>query len=171
MGEAGLFDEDARVELVGGEVVKMTPIGNHHLVCVNRLNRLFVVAVGERAIVSIQNPVRLDDHSEPQPDVALLHPRADDQSGPVPCADDAFLVVEVADSSMAWDKDEKAPRYGAAGVPTCWVVDLTFGEVLVFSGPGTTGYRDLHRARRGETLEVEGLPGVSISVDEVLGPT
>ncbi|MDQ6783138.1 MAG: Uma2 family endonuclease [Actinomycetota bacterium] len=169
MGEAGLFDEDARVELVGGEVVKMTPIGNHHLASVNRLNRLFVVAVGERAIVSIQNPVRLDDHSEPQPDVALLHPRADDYAGATPGPGDAFLIVEVADSSLAWDRDEKAPRYGAAGVPMCWVADLNAGEVLVFSGPGPMGYRDLHRAQRGEDLVVKGLSGVAVSVEQVLG--
>lgn len=169
MGEAGLFDEDARVELLDGEVVKMTPIGNHHLACVNRLTRLLVVAVGERAIVSVQNPVRLDDHSEPQPDLALLHPRADDYAGATPTAADAFLIVEVADSSLAWDRDEKAPRYGAAGIPICWVIDLNASEVLVFSGPGPMGYQDLHRAQRGETLQVEGVPGVGVTVDEVLG--
>ncbi|MDQ6838884.1 MAG: Uma2 family endonuclease [Actinomycetota bacterium] len=169
MGDAGLFDEDARVELLDGEVVRMAPIGKLHLACVNRLNRLMVGAVGERAIVSVQNPVRLDDHSEPQPDLTLLHPRADDYAGATPGASDVFLIVEVADSSLAWDRDEKAPRYAAAGVPLCWVVDLIAGEVLVLSGTAPGGYRDAHRAQRGEILDVAGLSGVNVSVDEVLG--
>ncbi len=169
MGEVGIFDEDSRVELLDGEVFTMAPIGNRHLACVNRITRLFVVAVGEQAIVSVQNPIRLDDHSETQPDVALLHPRADNGARLPPGAEDVLVVVEVADSSLAWDRDVKAPRYGAAGVPRCWVVDLTGGEILVLSAPGPSGYHDLHRAQRGETLEVAGLPGVAIVVDEVLG--
>lgn len=170
MGEAGLFGEDARVELLDGEVFKMSPIGSHHLVCVNRLNRLLVMAVGDRAVVSIQNPVQLNDHSEPQPDLALLHPRVDDPAGPGPRADDVFLVAEVADSSVAWDRDEKAPRYAAAGISLCWIVDLAGGQVLVMSSPGASGYRDLHRAGRGETLDVPKVPGLAVRVDDLLGP-
>lgn len=170
MGEAGLFDEDSRLELLDGEVVTMPPIGSRHLACVNRLTRLLVVAVVEQAIVSVQNPVRLDDHSEPQPDLALLHPRLDDDDEATPRADDTFLIVEVADRSLAWDRDRKAPRFAAAGSPACWIVDLTAGEILVFGGPGPTGYRDLHRAARGETLHVPGLPSVVLTVDDVLGP-
>jgi Uma2 family endonuclease len=171
MGHTGLFDEDSRIELLDGELIEMAPIGNRHLVCVNRLTRLLVVAAGARAIVSVQNPVRLDDHSEPQPDMVLLRPDADDPAGPVPSGGDCFLVVEVADSSLTWDRDRKAPRYAAAGIPNCWIVDLVAGEILVQSGPGPSGYRDLHRAQGGETLEVPELPGVNVSVDEVLGST
>lgn len=168
MGEAGLFDEDSRIELLDGELIEMTPIGNRHLVCVNRLTRLLVVGVEDGAIVSVQNPVRLDDRSEPQPDLVLLKPGADDPAGPMPGGGDCFLVVEVADSSLAWDRDRKAPRYAAAGIPSCWIVDLSAGEVLVLSGAGPSGYRDLHHALRGETLDVPGLSGVTIRVDDVL---
>lgn len=80
-----------------------------------------------------------------------------------------FLIVEVADSSLAWDRDEKTPRCGAAGVPACWIVDLVGREILVLSGPGPGGYQDLHRALSGETLEVPALPGVAVAVDEVFG--
>lgn len=169
MGEVGIFNEDSRVELLDGEILTMAPIGNRHLACVNRLTRLLVVAVGDQAIVSVQNPVRLDDHSEPQPDLALFHPRADNGDRLPPGAADVFLIVEVADSSLAWDRDAKAPRYGAAGVPVCWIVDLAVAEILVLSGPGPGGYRDLHRAQSGETLEVPGLPGGVVGVDEILG--
>lgn len=170
MGEAGLFHENPRVELLDGEVIQMSPIGNRHLACVNRLNRLLVVAVGDQAIVSVQNPVRLGDYSEPQPDLTLLLPRADFYAGATPGARDTLLLVEVSDTSLAWDRDKKAPRYAAAGIPTVWIVNLAADEVLVLSGPGAVGYRDLHHAQRGETLEVAGLPGVAVNVDDMLDP-
>lgn len=169
MGEAGLFDEDSRVELLDGEVVWMSPIGSRHASCVNRLNHLLVLAVGTQAIVSVQNPVRLDDWSEPQPDFALLHPQADYYAAATPRPEDTFLLVEVADSSLAWDRDRKAPRYGATGVPAYWVIDLGGDEVLVHGGAGPAGYGDLHHAQRGEMLEVPGRPGVAFSVDDLLG--
>jgi Uma2 family endonuclease len=127
-----------RRALLDGEVVVMAPIGNRHLVCVNRLTRLLVVGVGERAIVSVHNPVRLDDRSELQPDVVLLRRGADDPTGPVPSGGDSLLVVEVADSSLAWDRDGKAPRYAAAAIPACWIVDLPAGEILVLSWMAST---------------------------------
>ncbi|MGH9057008.1 MAG: Uma2 family endonuclease [Acidimicrobiales bacterium] len=169
MGEAGLFDEDARVELLDGEVYQMAAIGNAHLACVNRLTRLLVAAAGDRAIVSVQNPIRLDNHSEPQPDLVLLQPRPDDYATATPTARDAFLVIEVADSSLEWDRDRKAPRYAQAEAPACWIVDLNTGEILVLTGPTSEGFQDLHRARRGEVLAVPGLTGAQIVVDQVLG--
>lgn len=170
MGEAGLFDEDSRVELVDGEVVQMAAVGNRHLGTVNHLTRFLVEAAGDRAVVSVQNPVRLDDRSEPQPDVALLHPRADSYFSATPRPADVFLLVEVADSSLAWDRDGKAPRYGAAGIPACWIVDMVNEMILVLSGPGPHGFSDLHQARRGEHLAVPGLPDVTIRVDDLLHP-
>lgn len=170
MGEAGLFNEDSRVELIDGEVYKMAAIGHPHLGCVNRLNRVLGRAVEDRAVLSIQNPVRLDDYSEPEPDVVLLHPRADFYSGATPTGADVFVLIEVSDSSLRFDVDSKAPRYAAAGVPACWMVDLSGDEILVMTGPGPKGFATIHHARRGETLVVEGLPGVEFSVDELLGP-
>jgi len=170
MGEAGLFRENPRVELLDGEVIQMSPIGNRHLACVNRLTRLLVNAVGDQAIVSVQNPVRLDDYSEPQPDVVLLLPRRDFYSSATPGAKDTVLLVEVSDTSLSWDRDRKAPRYAAAGIPTVWIVNLAAGAVLVRSGPAPDGYSDLRRAERGEILDVPGLPGVRVDVDHMLDP-
>lgn len=158
------------MELIDGEAYeKMTP-GPPHLGCVNRLTRLLVPAVGRRALVSVQNPVRLDDYSEPEPDVALLHPRADDYSGATPTGNDVYLLIEVSDSSLRFDVDFKSQRYAKAGVPALWVIDLTGDEILVMTGPGPMGFATAHHARRGETLAVDDLPGAGFSVDELLGP-
>ena len=116
MAEAGILGEDSRVELIRGRIVDMAAIGSAHMVAVNRLNRLLMAAIGDRGVVSVQNPVRLDDVSEPQPDVAVLRPGADDIGAPIPRASDVLLLIEVADSSLHEDRDEKAALYAAGGV-------------------------------------------------------
>lgn len=148
----------------------MTPIGSRHAVCVNRLNRLLMVAAGDRAVVQIQSPVELDERSEPQPDVALLHPPIDRYLAHHALPPDIFLLVEVPDTTLAFDRDTKAPAYGRAGVAETWVVDLEHEAVLVLRQPGPDGYDERHRARRGDRLEVQALPGVVVAVDDVLGP-
>ena len=168
MGRAGLFDEDARVELLDGEVTEMAPIGDRHALCVTRVARLFQVTGGERAVVSVQNPVVLDDRSEPQPDLALLRPPLERYSAH-PRPDDVLVVVEVADTTLAHDRDRKAPLYARSGIAETWIVDLAAEEILVLRGPSPGGYRDSHRAARGETLQPQELPGLVVSVDDVLG--
>jgi Uma2 family endonuclease len=121
MGEAGLFGEDARLELLDGEVIEMSPIGSRHGGCVNRLNRLLVIRLGERAVVAPQNPVVLSEISEPQPDIAILAPRDDMYSSSHATPDDILLLVEVADGSLAFDKTRKAPYYAVNGVAETWV--------------------------------------------------
>ncbi|MGH9065165.1 MAG: Uma2 family endonuclease [Acidimicrobiales bacterium] len=170
LGEVGLFGEDSRAELLDGEVVDMSPIGALHALCVKRLIRMFSMLVGEAAIISAQDPVVLDDRSEPQPDLALLRPPLERYAAAHPGPEDIFLVVEVADTSLVWDRDHKAPLYGRAGVGECWVVDLSTGEVLVLGRPSPDGYLTSRRARRGERLDVPGLPGTMVAVDDVLGP-
>ena len=170
MGELGLFDEDARVELLDGDIIDMTPIGSRHAGTVNRLNRLLVTAVGARAVVAPQNPVSLDKRSEPQPDVALLAPRADDYSLAHAEPAEVLLLVEVSDSSLTYDRDRKAPYYARAGIPECWIVDLNASEVLVLRSPAPAGYQDIGRCRPGDRLTVDALDGVAIDVTELFDP-
>src|SRR5436190_23663271 len=106
MGDVGILDENDRVELIRGEIVAKMTIGNPHIACVNRLTRLLVRALGDRAIVSVRNPIRLAD-SEPEPDVVLLAPRADDYSTDKAGPADALLVIEVADTSLDYDREGK----------------------------------------------------------------
>ena len=169
MGEAGIFTEDDRVELIDGEVVQMTPIGSPHAGCVNRLARLFFEAVGRRAVVATQNPVALGPHSEPQPDLALLRPRADEYAGAHPSPADVLLLVEVAETTVTYDRNVKIPLYARAGGPEVWLVDLTGAGVEVYRRPVQDQYADVQRAVRGQRLRCEGFPDRDVTVPAVLG--
>ena len=170
MGEAGLFGDDARVELLDGEVIEMAPIGSAHSGCVIALTNFLVEAIGRRALISAQGPVRLDDRSEPQPDLAILAPRDDAYRGSRATPEEILLLIEVADNSLLFDRGQKASYYAASGVRETWVVDLEGEEVLVMRSPGSDGYREVRSLRRGDRLEIEALPGITLEVDDVLGP-
>lgn len=170
MVEAGLFPEDAHIELVEGELLEMTPIGRRHAGVVNRLTRAFARAVADgRVLLSVQNPIRIDEHNEPQPDVALLLPRADDYATSTPTPREVLLLVEVADTTADYDRDWKARLYARASVVEYWVVDLRAEEVVVWRNPGgASGYQLRHVARRGEDLSPEQVAGVVVSVSDLL---
>jgi Uma2 family endonuclease len=170
MGELGLFGESARVELLDGDIIDMTPIGSLHAGMVNRLTRLLVSAVEDQAVVAPQNPVFLDKHSEPQPDLALLAPRSDDYTLAHAEPSEILLLIEVSDSSLVYDRDRKAPYYAQAGVRECWILDLTASEVLVLRSPARQGYQLIERRRAGDRLTIEALNGVAIDVADVFGP-
>jgi Uma2 family endonuclease len=170
MGEAGILQEDDRVELIDGEIVEMTPIGSRHAACVKRLVHLFAGALGDRAVVSVQDPIAIPPESETQPDVALLRPRADFYAGGHPQAADVWLVVEVADASLPVDRGVKLPLYARAGLREAWLVDLAGEVVEVFRRPGAGGYADVQRRARGDRLGCEAFPDVVLTVDDVLGP-
>jgi Uma2 family endonuclease len=114
MGEAGILHEDDRVELIEGEIVEMAAIGTRHFSCVNRLNRLLVMSVGDEAVISVQNPVRLNEHTELQPDLAVI--RARDYRESLPEPDDVLLLIEVSDTTLAYDRGVKLPLYAKAGI-------------------------------------------------------
>lgn len=124
MAEAGILTADDRVELIEGEVLEMSPIGSRHAACVKRLNTLLNRQVGHTVIVSVQDPIYIDDFSEPQPDIALLRPRADFYAEEHPTSSDVLLVVEMADTSVELDRSKKLPLYARAGVPEAVIVVL-----------------------------------------------
>ena len=169
MAEAGILGEDDRVELIDGQVVAMTPIGPGHGSCVNRLTALFAPLAGRTATLSVQNPLVLAEHQEPQPDVALLRYRADGYQGEHPRAFDVLLVIEVAETSVESDRQTKIPRYAQAGIPEVWLVDLPGDAVERYREPGAEGYADIRTAKRGETLTPVRLPSVVLKVDDILG--
>jgi Uma2 family endonuclease len=141
MGEAGVFAPEARLELIEGEIVEMAPIGSPHAGAVKALNRLFVQRAGDRAVVSVQDPVILSDRSVPQPDLALLKPRADGYSDSHPRAAEVLLAVEVADTTLAFDLGTKVPLYARCGIPELWVVDVNERVIRVYRDPSVSGYR------------------------------
>jgi len=168
IGEAGIFDEDDRVELLAGIIVQMTPIGSRHAACVDRLNHLLSRELGEHFLVRIQGPVRLDDYSEPQPDVAVLKARADFYSGAHPTGKDVVLVIEVGDSSVDSDRSEKIPLYAQSGIPEVWIVDLVASRVDVHRAPTNAGYREHETVANDGTLRPRGLAPLELRVNQII---
>ncbi len=168
MGEAGVFEGNERVELIEGELVEMAPIGDRHAGTAIELNELLIAAARGRAVVAVGNPVRLSRYNEPQPDFALLRLRADRYRGSTPTAADILLLVEVADSSLRYDRTVKLPLYARHGVPEVWIVDLEGGTVEVCREPAADGYAVVSRAGVGEGLEPALLPGLRIVVAEII---
>jgi Uma2 family endonuclease len=169
MGEAGVFDPECRVELVNGEIFEMSPIDPWHSGVVNRLNHRFVTALGDRAVVHVQNPVGLDSRSEPQPDIMLLRPRDDFYGTAHPGPEHAFLLVEVASTSLRHDRRRKLPLYARAGVPEVWIVNRQADAVEVFRGPSIKGYKEHETRRRGEQLAPLAFPDLRLPVSDILG--
>ncbi len=144
MGEAGILHEDDRVELIEGDIVDMTPIGSWHAGAVAHLGRLLDRAVGDCAIVWVQNPVILNNLSEPEPDLALLLPRRDFYKPAHPRPEDVLLIVEVADSSLRYDREVKVPLYARHGIPEVWLVDVESKALAVYRLPDGDSYREVY---------------------------
>lgn len=147
----------------------LLPAGSLHAGTVNALNRFLMRAVGNRGIVSIQNPIRLDNHSEPEPDVSVLRPRANDYRAAIPNPRDVLLVIEVAASSLRYDRAVKVPLYASHGIPEFWIVDVAGRGIEVHRKPEGDRYADVTRVGVGDMLEPSLLPEPYVSVAAVLG--
>ncbi len=169
MADAGIFNEDDRVELIDGEILEMAPIGTWHLGCVNGATAVFTALFRGRTVVSVQNTLELDDFTEPQPDLVLLRWRDDAYRAKRPKAEDTLLVLEVADTTLKFDIEVKVPRYARAGVGEVWVEDLQAERLLVFRGPSSAGYRDSSVFLPRDTINVAAFPGTPIRVRDLLG--
>jgi len=169
MNIPGILTEDDRVELINGEIVEMSPIGRLHSGRVNRLTSLFTKLLGDLVVVAIQNPIVLNNLSEPQPDVALLKPRTDFYESVLPQVSDIFLLVEVSDTTLVYDRDVKIPLYATHGVPEVWLVNVAEQVVVVYSQPGTDGYREVNIYQRGENLCLTAFPTINLPVNQILG--
>ena len=145
MGETGILGPELRTELIDGEIIEMPPIGHPHAGTVKLLANLLKEAVGTVAVLAVQDPVWLNDHSEPLPDIALLRPRPDYYRNGHPGPMDVLLLVEVADSSLRYDREVKIPRYARAGIPEVWLVDLAGSQLSIYRRPGANGYADVSR--------------------------
>jgi Uma2 family endonuclease len=168
MGEAGIFGEDDRVELIDGQILEMTPIGVAHASCVNRLTELFAPVAGSRATLSVQNPVILTEHEEPQPDVMLLRYRVDGYATRHPGPADVLLLVEVADRSLTRDREEKLPSYATTGIAEMWLVNLPGGGIEVCREPHDGRYTAVRTVRRGDTITPLAFPDLALRVDAIL---
>ncbi|MBA3474042.1 MAG: Uma2 family endonuclease [Rubrobacter sp.] len=166
MGEAGVFPEDDRVELIDGEVVEMSLIGWRHARCVGRLTMALARLAGDRYVVGVQNPLTISEYGEPWPDLAL---HEEPPPGRLPAPEDVLLVVEVSDTTLACDKDVKLPRYARAGIPEVWIVDLRGELVEVHAGLEDGRYGTVGKYGPEGDLRSGTLAEISLPVRTVLG--
>jgi Uma2 family endonuclease len=168
MIESGILQEDERTELIAGEIVRMSPIGSRHAACVNRLNRLLSRGLGEHSLVSVQNPISLGESNEPQPDVAVLRPRADDYAESHPGPEEVLWLIEVAETSVEVDRRVKIPLYGQAGIAEAWLVRLVERCIEVYRDPAATGYRTMQTFTSGAVSSL-AFPELALVVEDLLG--
>ena len=167
MAEAGYFSPDERLELIRGEIVEMTPIGDPHALCVMLVGDAFA-DLRPTGIVNPQNPLRLpEQQSVPQPDIVLLRRRRDFHVRP-PRVKDVLLLVEVSDSSLAYDRDVKIPLYAESGILEAWLIDLNSKTIYAYRRPFPQGYREVREYRRGDVISPEAFPDVRFPVDSIL---
>jgi Uma2 family endonuclease len=164
---AGILDENDQVELIDGEIVKKMPINPSHAATVKGVNRLFSRLVGDESIISVQDPIALDDFSEPEPDIALLKPRADLYRKAHPAATDVYLIVEVADTSLRFDRERKIPLYAAAGIPEVWLIDLVGRCLIRYRQPIAGAFTQITRHFGGESVPIPPKGKVSVALTDL----
>jgi len=170
LGQAGVLTQCDRVELLDGDIVEMTPIGDRHASVVARLSSLFAKRLGDRVLIWAQNPVQLRVvRSMPQPDVVLVRARADFYSAGKPGPDDVLLLIEVMDTSAETDRRVKLPLYARAGIAETWLLDLQTDCVETFRRPTTTGYGRSATFHRGQRLAPQAFADLVLTVDDLLG--
>lgn len=169
MYELGILGENPRVELIDGDVIDMAPIGAGHAGMVNRLTEALVLACAGQAVVQVQNPVLLDRFNEPEPDFAVLRRREDFYEGQKPGPGDVLLLIEVADTSLRFDRTVKLGVYARAGVGEYWIVDLKRRVVQAYRRPGAEGYGETATHKGGERLALALMPEVVVDLGVALG--
>ncbi|HLB17276.1 MAG TPA: Uma2 family endonuclease [Burkholderiales bacterium] len=167
MGQTGILGPDARVELIEGELIEMAPIGSRHAAAVDFLSMHFARLVGDAALVRTQNPLRLADDSEPQPDLMLLRPRADRYRSAHPRPADVLLLIEVAETTLVFDRETKLPLYAKHGVPEVWILDLDARRLEIHREPGEGGYRRKLERGEAESIAPMALPAAALQVGAV----
>jgi Uma2 family endonuclease len=169
MGQAGIFRPDARLELLEGEIYEMSPIGSLHAACVDALALILTELASRRFIVRTQSPIRLDDFSEPQPDVALLRWRDDFYRDSHPTSADVLLVIEVADTTVESDRRYKIPLYAKAGIKEAWLVNLPEGKIELYAEPANGAYQMNREFKRDEEAQAHGIADLRVNVAQVIG--
>lgn len=168
LGEANIFPPDSRLELVEGEILEMAPIGSNHAGHVKRLNNILSALAFGKAILSIQDPLQLGDLSEPEPDFMLLKPNDDCYCSRHPNADDVLLLIEVADSSLSFDQNQKLRLYARYHIPEYWLMNLNDNCVEVYRQPHDDYYGEKTTFRVGDSVTLSQLPQLTIDIADIL---
>ncbi|MCK5120383.1 MAG: Uma2 family endonuclease [Methylococcales bacterium] len=168
LGEANIFPPESRLELINGEIIEMAPIGSNHSGHINRLTQIFVRLVSNQAVVSVQNPVQLDDLSEPEPDLMLLKPSSDFYSSHHPDASHVLLLIEVADSSLQFDQNQKLRLYAIHKIPEYWLLNIKDLCLEVYRQPHDGLYAEKTTLRAGDKITLSQLNNMSINIADIL---
>jgi len=167
MHESGVFGEGDRLELINGEITEMSPIGRKHAVCVTRLTELFFSHLLGKVQIWSQNPILLDNGSEPQPDLVILKRREDFYADALPIPSDILLIIEVADSTIAYDREVKMPLYSVAGIPEMWLFDINRRVIEGYSQPSALGYKKMQRYEQNDEFSMLAFPDVTFAWQEM----
>ncbi|NEO53539.1 MAG: Uma2 family endonuclease [Okeania sp. SIO3B5] len=169
MVEAGILKNDDRVELIAGEIIQVAPMGLRHASCLRRLNRIFNKLLYSKVIIDTQIPIQLNDESEPEPDLILLQWRDNFYEEKHPQPEDIFLLVEVADSTIKYDREIKIPLYAENGISEVWLIDINQQLVEVYRQAKGNSYRDVQQFFRGDILTIEAFDDINLTVEQILG--
>jgi len=170
MGKYNIFPPKARMELIEGEIIDMAPIGPSHAGCVRNLIELLSRQKGKAAWLDVQNPILLSNLSEPEPDLTLLRPISHFYRKKHPTPEAIFLLIEVSDSTVNYDRDKKIPLYAKEGIVECWLIDLNEFQIEVYLNPTPNGYTTKSICEAGHILSPSQLPHIKIPVAEILSP-
>jgi Uma2 family endonuclease len=169
MAEAGILKPTDRVELIEGEIVEMSPIGDRHAMAVNRATMVFARGLGDQVVVSVQNAVRINRYNEPQPDVVLIRPREGFYGDRHPRPEDVVLLMEVADTTLKYDQNVKLPIYARNGIREVWILDLQKDVIYIYREPEGGSYTVRETRPPSESVSPQAFPGFAISAAELLG--
>lgn len=169
MAETGVLTADDRVELIQGEIIAMSPIGVRHAACVTRLTDLFTFHFRGQANVSVQNPVRLDEMSEPEPDMMLLNYREDYYAKEAPSGNDVLLLIEVSDATIAYDRTIKLPLYARANIPEVWIINLVDNVIEIYRTPKGNRYTETRKAYWEDAITAVAFPDIQFTTKELIG--
>lgn len=168
LGEANIFPPESRIELINGEILDMAPIGFNHAGHLIRLINFFATRIADKALINAQNPLQLGDLSEPEPDFMLLMPSSDYYSSRHPVADDVLLLIEVSDTSLQFDQNQKLRLYARHGIPEYWLLNLNDLSLEVYRKPNGELYAEKTTLYAGDSITLSQLPDISIQVADIL---
>jgi Uma2 family endonuclease len=168
MGKANVFHPEERLELIRGEIIKMSPIGLKHASMVNRLSNLFGYKLYQKSIISVQNSIRLNDNSEPQPDLVLANFREDFYANKPIEAQDIYLLIEVSDSTLKYDRTIKIPLYAENKINEVWLVNLNNNSLEIYRQPENNSYQTKQKLDCNQTISPLDFPELIIDLATIL---
>lgn len=169
MATEGIIKPDEKVELIRGEIIKMSPMGTRHAAGIDRLIQLLYQKLGQKILLRVQNPIRLNNNSQPEPDLSLLIPRSDFYAAAHPCPQAIYLIIEVSDSTLDYDRYTKIPLYAEANIKEVWSVNLKEECLEVYRYPLQGGYQAIQKYYRGGSIFIESFSAIGLNLIEILG--